>query len=451
MFGGQGIGVFMFGVGDPFNPGFLHWCKGNDPDAASDSGTLEITSPAEKLMNGCTWDSRNFVFSADRLFAVTPNFSGQGNQWIAQEVVSGMGLFSRWGFCVTPYGIAWIGKDGIYLWAGGVPKNITNETLFPLFPHAGVDVGPVNGYYPPDFLRPELIRLSFAANSLYFTYADTQANLECMRFDFNTGGWFPESYLRPPLILHQEDDTNLPALVGTVSGAVEELTAPGIDDGQKISCRVKTSFTDMGDSRALKYFQDAMLDYQIERLIPIIWYDVGQDHTICPVMGSLTRVQETIPLALNDGDALKLYTDIAVELFWDGPGTLWEFQPNAISGSGSGSGLISTTGLVTQYTDHGIVGYSHEKEAWASLISTGEVTLQIYVDAILHEYAIPSTAGKFLRVRVPLGPLKGKQWLYKITAPAEFIPFPDQIEILVKPWGSDAAFAPIRPFVGVAA
>ncbi len=444
-FGGQGIGTFMMGVGDPYNPGFLRWCKGNDPDAASDKGNLEITSPSEPLMNGCEYDGRSFVLSTERLFAVFPNFATPGaTQFTAQVVVSNAGLFSRFAFCVTPYGIAWVSKDGIYLFSGSAtPKNLTNDTLYPMFPHGGVTSIPVGGYYPPDYAKP--LRLSFADNSLFFTYVDSQGNPACLRFDFSLLGWFPYAYSPTASIFYQEEGDEVNStLMGGSDGNIYQFQEERRDGAAPIVCHLRTPSLDMGDSRTLKYFSDSIVDSTGTFVATTIGFNNHSITGSTSSISSATREQNPLPIALLDGDELGLYRNISLDLAWIGSEfqRLYEWQTNAVVQPN----VQSTPGLVTQYTDHGYVGYSHLKEAWMGYISTAPVTFTIWVDGVEHSYTLPSSGGKLKKFKIMLGPLKGKMLMYKMSSDKQFIPYPGDMAVMVKPWGVDQKFAPFRPF-----
>jgi len=448
-FGGQGIGTFMFGVGDPYNPGFLRWTKGNDPDAASDKGNLEVTSPSEPLMNGCEYDGRAFVFSTERLFALFPNFAAATpgtNQFTASVVVSSAGLYSRFAFCVTPFGIAWVGKDGIYLFSGSpTPKNLTNDTLYPLFLHGGVDSIPVNGYYPVDYAKA--LRLSFADNSLFFTYTDTQGTVCCLRFDFSLAGWFPYSYTPAASVFYQEEGDHVnSALMGAVDGNVYQFDRTRVDHSAffgpvVIACHLRTSSQDLGDSRGMKYFIDTLVD-STGTYTATHGFD---NHSITGapiVIQSITRTQHILPVALLDQDRLGLYRNISLDLTWTGSDyqRLYEFQPDAVVQP------MLVSGLVTQYTDHGYPGFSHIKEAWLGVISTADVYFSVWVDGVEYRWVLPNTQGRLTKTKLLLGPIKGKMFLYRASSEVPFIPFPQDMSILVKPWGVEDKFAPFRPF-----
>ncbi len=162
---------FHFSVGDPANPGRLRWTRGNEPDATTLAGYLDITSSAEPLMNVFLWDGVPFVWSSDNLWRIEPEFN-KPNMFRAYVTPCGRGLWSTWAFCQTPQGVVFLAKDGLYITNGGSPGiSISNEDLYRLFPHDGVDGSEINGYKPPDMSQFAGLRLSYIDGYVYFDYA----------------------------------------------------------------------------------------------------------------------------------------------------------------------------------------------------------------------------------------------------------------------------------------
>src|SRR5262249_36921896 len=88
-------GEFLFGCGDPINPGYLYYTNGNDPESASDVNYLELCGPTEKLMNGVVLDGIVYCFSDKRSWRILPSFqggqSGAGSDFYPQETSMGKG------------------------------------------------------------------------------------------------------------------------------------------------------------------------------------------------------------------------------------------------------------------------------------------------------------------------------------------------------------------------
>jgi hypothetical protein len=103
-----------FACGDLNNPGILYWTNGNSLDGTQDTFYLEVTSPSEPLMNGCSYNGKNYVWSSERMFEIEDI---GGNQFRSLEIPGGKGLFSRWGLCVGER-IWFLSRDGIYQTVG---------------------------------------------------------------------------------------------------------------------------------------------------------------------------------------------------------------------------------------------------------------------------------------------------------------------------------------------
>ncbi len=106
----------------------------------------------------------------------------------------------------------------------------------------------------------------------------------------------------------------------------------------------------------------------------------------------------------------------------------------------------------TQGTTHGIPGFQHLRDGYISLISSGVVTLTINIDGVDYVQTIPSTAGVHSKPYVVLRPIKGKQFVYKLTAATGFRLFQRDCEVRVKGWGQTGprggpgAYRIVNPF-----
>ena len=100
----------------------------------------------------------------------------------------------------------------------------------------------------------------------------------------------------------------------------------------------------------------------------------------------------------------------------------------------------------TQGTVHDLPGFQHLRDAYISLISPADVILTTTIDGANHTFTVPSTAGAHRKVYVTLKPVKGKQFVYKLTSAAAFRLFKRDCEVRVKSWGSDGPYAIVNPF-----
>jgi len=288
-FGGGLTGIFVFACGDALRPGAIYWTKGNNPESHPGANVLDITSASEPLMNGVLYNGNPFVFSTNRMFALYPTL-GQVSDFSALEIPNSRGLFARWGLCVTPWGMAFIAKDGIYLTAGGSPTSLTDEDLYPFFPHEssgledgeahfpfidGIDDSPISR---PDFKQPDKMRLEYGDGFLYFNYIDQSGHYRTMvgNFDVPSGrfvGWISRDTYTPEVTcryFETVEDTTTPnisstrMLLGVTTGflATYGETTFGVDTdfGNPIDGHIRTGSQDTGDPRPRKLWGDVEID-----------------------------------------------------------------------------------------------------------------------------------------------------------------------------------------------
>ena len=107
------------------------------------------------------------------------------------------------------------------------------------------------------------------------------------------------------------------------------------------------------------------------------------------------------------------------------------------------------TTWITQETTHDFPGWLYSRESYIPLISSADVTLAIAATGNLqspYSYTIPSTAGVYSKVYVPLQPMKAKAYKYSLTSPSGFRLFQRDLSISVKPWGVGGPFLMQQPF-----
>ncbi|HKT90090.1 MAG TPA: hypothetical protein VJQ59_16715 [Candidatus Sulfotelmatobacter sp.] len=279
-YGGGETGSFIFACGDPLRPGALYWTKGNHPESHPGVNVLDITSSSEQLMNGDMYNGQSIVWSNKRMFQIYPTFGGV-TDFIAIEVPNSKGLFARWGKCVTPYGLAFVGQDGIYLTTGGSPVSLTDDDLYPIFPHEGdafessafptPDGMLDTSFSPIDYTNPQLMQLKFGAGFLKFFYPALDGNMYVLVGQFDAAGrwigWISrDSYIQPVLtgFYEQVEDAQPGAaiqkwLLGLNDG---ELAKYGTDAdlGNPINGHIRTGSYDCGDSRPRKPFYEVEMD-----------------------------------------------------------------------------------------------------------------------------------------------------------------------------------------------
>jgi len=431
----------IFGAGDPNNPGILYWTNPSDPDTASDTHNIEVTSPSEPLYMPFTWNGQAYVYSPLRLFVLSPT-APTGNQrvgFIAQEVPSGKGLFAPWFSCVgsTPF---FGSESSVNSWGGGASPSLTDDSLYPLFPQADVAGTAVNGYQPVDTGSPVALRLCWADSELYFLYADTGGVRRMMRYDFaHGGGWFPYDTTPAPYYVYEEEGGELESLlVGGANGGLYKFSTAGTET---FTCQARTACLDLGDTRAQKLGTDAMLDCAGSFTLAILFDNFSSQVVSAASQGS--RGQSQLALAAN---ALTLWRNISLDAQWSGAGSLYEFQP-AVELQPYLAPVV-----ISQAVDHGIQGFAHLREGWYSVISAATVLVVVVVDGVpIPIAALPSTTGLYRKVYLPAPPVKGKLFLYKAYTSdgSAFVLYPDETTVNVKPWAGQGAYQPYKPFAGI--
>jgi len=164
-----------FGWGDPKNPGTLYYTNPGNLDGASDQNTLELCPPGEPLIAGESWNGLVIIGSRENKFLVRYSFlatQGQASpvtfQFSRMATLSGM--WSRWACCRGLDGIYSLGRDGVYRTTEQGDESITDETLYPMFPHDGEPAKTVNDIAPVNMTALTALRLSAADQDIYFDY-----------------------------------------------------------------------------------------------------------------------------------------------------------------------------------------------------------------------------------------------------------------------------------------
>jgi hypothetical protein len=244
----EGTAAFFFACGDTFQPGVLFLTNGNDPDSASDTLQIEITSPSEPLVNGCMYDSTPYVFSTEGLHRLYPNIAQGPNLFIPRRVPNTKGLFATWGLAVGRFIYA-LGKDGIYKTDGASYESITQEDLRLLFPHDGIAAQAItlgtNTVNPPDFTQPSKLRLSCYDDHLYFDFVDTVGTQRTLVYDELFNVWGVDDY-SPTLLTHYGDEgESTHGMIGGGSDGRAYLMTGAQDNGTDFPCEMR--FPVMGE------------------------------------------------------------------------------------------------------------------------------------------------------------------------------------------------------------
>lgn len=291
IFGPYGYGQaadYLFGIGDLKNPGRLYWTEGNNFDSATDRSWSEITSPSEPLLTGGIYQGIIIIGSSDRMFQVNPAFAfdNQNNplpNFVASEIPNSKGCINHWSMCVGDKGVYFISGDGIYMTYGPSPQSITDDQLYPLFPHEGVSGQTVNGIAPPDFTQLNFLRLSYAEGYVYFDFKDTNGDLNTLVFNTALNTWVFDDYTPEALVHYEEDGSGvISTILGGSDGAVYQFEASTYsDNGTAIAYAWRSRAANMGDPRVKKLLGDAYLDFN----------SGGQNVTVTPGFDNYTDVR----------------------------------------------------------------------------------------------------------------------------------------------------------------
>jgi hypothetical protein len=332
----------ILGCGDPLNPGFLYFSNNDNPDGASDSGYIEVTSPSEPLLNGFYMEGANYAFTSSSVYRVesTP---GAANPYVSYRLSGVEGMAGPWAFDAQRKIVFYFGPDGIYGYAfGPSADNLTAQDLFPLFPHEGQPGRPtipglpisIGGQtiFPPNYAVPNRLRIGYSESFVYATYQNSNGDVENLKFSLGTKGWAKESYKPEATLFALEKGIPNPALlVGGVDGNLYEVSTGEADAGGTIDWVCLTPARDAGDSRAVKQFGDLMLDYSGCFNIQVLWDNLlvnGVAATVPPFTQRTHYLQDLFtPPDTNDTPLIHynmacLLTGVGCPVF------LYEWQPS---------------------------------------------------------------------------------------------------------------------------
>ncbi len=281
----------LLAVGDPFQPGVLFTTKGNNPDAASEAGYIEITSPSEPLMSGCMWNEVPYVWSSERMFQIYPDPSG--TNVLTYQQIGNLGIFSRWGLSVGPMGIFGLSRTGIWQTAGGPQTQITDPDLTLLFPHDGVAGQPVSLgsaiFQPPDFSQTTELRLDQADGHLKFRYLDTNGVRTTLVWNSLLNVWGPDTQAYGAVTGYQEEAPGVHSnLIGGADGNVYQESGT-TDNGRAFQSEARMSY--VGDGAfGYAHSRDGYLGLYSGAAVSLIVNVDGRDFThVVPQTASAYR------------------------------------------------------------------------------------------------------------------------------------------------------------------
>lgn len=454
LFGGPIGGViFTFGLGDVRNPGTLTWTKGNAPDTASDAASLQVTPPSEPLQNGYFYDGVPFVFSTDNQYVIEPDFANP-NQFRALITPCGRGLWARWAQAGTPYGEAFLAKDGIFLTTGGgVAKSLTDNDLYPIFPHGDQPGVTVNGIAPPNMANTARLRLSFSDSWLYFDYVDINAESHTLAFWFaDQSWWYDTSTPGVSARWAEVGSAAHEALIGGANGSV--YTIGGVtDDGTPIAS-LATRVENQQDARVQKLYEDLMIEMDAggSTTVTVSMGLTNNSVLITPIVQVVTTGRKPYYFNLNPTTMDAFGTNLQIGLAWSPlvvapiPGPIfyvyevrYQFTPEL------------ATNWLSGPTTHGLPGYQQVPLILLAYRASTSVSFSVIIDGVTYTYTLPSTGGKYAKNFFRLQSVKGLTFQYGFLASgqAAFQLYDRDCEVWIQPWGFPGGYQRLKPFSGL--
>lgn len=325
MWGPDAYGV-TWAVGDALRPGTVYFSKAFAPDSAPEKNTVELCPPSEPLLGGSILNGVSLVSSTKRWWAMYPSFGNPASPYSQIEQNVGRGLVAPYGQCSDGAAIYFWAKDCIAVHSGGPFKSLTDEDLYPLFPHEGVSAANIvrNGatFYAPDYSRAATFRLARVGVYLFADYQDSTGTPRTLVLDLRSGGWSADAYadaIRVHYAPEQQEGTLLtntavyPLLVMADSaGNVWKETRLSNDNATGIACLLGTFEFNGGDERAQPQWGDLYLDCLAASAVSATPVSLGAAVTSATVIAANAARQFT-PVSLGGRAQLKF---LGLQLSW---------------------------------------------------------------------------------------------------------------------------------------
>jgi hypothetical protein len=249
---------YMFGLGDPNQPGRLYRSKRGNMEAWPATEYQDVCPSSDELMNGGAYASVGFVFSRNRLYTLVLNADGS---WDFDPTSCAEGLVARWAMVVTPFGIAFVSPFGVRLTQGGDPTDLSSAQLLPLFQGQTA-----NSMFPVDFTTPTALRLEYHDHELWLTYLPTSGTRRHLIYNFQDQTWRPYTFTEAVAVVYSEPVQGAAAsllLGGEATGQV--YTHSGFtDDGAAIPYLAATGTWDFEAPRNEKTYAEVVLDAELQ-------------------------------------------------------------------------------------------------------------------------------------------------------------------------------------------
>jgi len=307
------LNYIIFGCRDPYRKGHLYWCKAGEFGSWPAANFYDVCAPDEELMGGFVFGYQAYVFSRARLYNIIPQITQTTNVTVVPTLCE-RGLLVQGVFCVTPSGVFFLSRDGIYAWAGQDATNVSDQFIRSLF--TGVTR---NGYYPIDFTNLRALRLTFHGTDLWFQYADTAGNICHVIYNVTDKYWRVAQFGYPVSALvsaatHGQETVGAQQLVlgGANTGKLYEHSGTS-DDGAAISGTIRTGILNQSLPRNRKSYGDVAIeaDRQSVNLTRTLRFE---SETVTKT-GTITTAGRLIHYS-NDAIVGQMARDVSVEVTW---------------------------------------------------------------------------------------------------------------------------------------
>jgi hypothetical protein len=354
-------------------------------------------------------------------------------------------MWSRWACCSTPVGVAFLGRDGIYIATEQGAVNISDAKLYPLFPHDGQPASSVSFgssiIEPVDMTALNYLRLTYCDETIRFAYVDVVGNSVTLIYEIYKKRWLPGTYA-DQIWFHYlvEPSVNNPNQQEILMASINEqgifLAGGNTDNGTPITTLVLTPSNDSGDERSQKLYVDAMIKADgtgaIEMAASYDWAQSFAPVITLDVSGAVTQFQENLASLAN----LGLHRNIGAKFSWTGGPAgprLYAWEP-----SGYVQPYLSQF-LVTQYINLSFPGWKMSRRAYPALISNAPVLLTIMTQdgRAYGPITIPSTNGQYRQFPTMLPQtIKDLAFAFQLDGQGQtFALFPKDFVIEFKDWG----------------
>ncbi len=330
----------LHAVGDSLRPGGVYNTNPQNPDGSNEGVNFnELCAPTEPLVNGALIQQTSCVASTQRWWAGRAGQDALGNlKYNYIDIPVGRGLAAAFGICSDGDNIYFVGPDGIYMHSGGPATSLTDDDLYPLFPHEGLlpgtqpqNIPTYSGgiMYAPDYRQSQAMRLSFANRYLYFDYLDSTGVYRTLVCNLLTRAWSVDTFAlvaNRQLSIHAGTIAPVSPAAGTATsqlyaadtqGAVyTPNSSPIAGVGETVPCLLQTRDEIGDDLRAEKKFGDGMVDSLPLSALTVepIFFGAGTAPTVIPA--GVARVPAN-PIDLSGGAIVQ---SMALLISWSDQG-----------------------------------------------------------------------------------------------------------------------------------